>query len=157
MKKNFLFILLIIALIACNKKNDSLQPEQPSVPVIDSDTVYMTINLSYDSSTNEITAIPSDLATEYVLSVWMKADYIADYGDDFSDAHIKESLADYIGQFMIYGIAFPTFIAETTIPVYDFFDMPYPGEDFIAMAAKINQKTGEIEGHVFHLFFTTPK
>jgi len=153
MKKYLLVIFVLLAIVACDKANDANQPEQPSGKEEPKD---FSIALSYDSVANTVTAIPSDSTGEYVLTVWMVDDYILDYGDDFSDAHVKESLQSYLDLCIDYGMAFPTFVGSQTLQVYEFFDQPYPGEDFIAMAAEFDVKTKKVQGSVFKIFFTTP-
>lgn len=165
--KRILFVLLsVLALIACKKNNEPQQPGNPSTDVTPSDTVQQdtipgpvafSIELSYDSSDNIITAVSTDSMVEYVLQVWMKEDFIMDYGDDFSDAHIAESLQSYLDMCVEGGIQFPTFVGNTALDVYEFFDQPYPGKEIIAMAAKFNMTTLKIEGPVYHIFFTTPE
>jgi len=152
MKKSLLVIFSLLALLSCSKQ-DPQQPEQPEQPggEVEEPTGFQ-IALSYDSLANTVTAIPSD-SSEYVLQIWMKQDFILDYGDDFSEAHILESLQAYIDLCVEWEMAFPTFRGEATVDVYEFFDQPYPGEEFIAMAAQINTATGKLEGKAFYLFF----
>lgn len=153
MKKTLFVILSMLALIACNKNNEPQQPGQPS----EDDPAIFTITLSYDSVANTVTALPSDTAVEYLFQIWMTQDFILDYGNDFSDKHIAESLQDYIDMCIAWDMSFPTFVGKTTMDVYEFFDQPYPGEEFIAMAARFNLQTRKIDGKVEHIFFTTPK
>lgn len=157
MKKTIFLSLLLLALVACNQNN----PQQPDKPVVeddDQDTTSVTgVLLTYDSVTNCVTAVPSDSISDYVLFVWMVQDYIADYGNDFSDDHIFESMESYIQMSIQYQMSFPIFQGSTTVEVYEYFDQPYPGEDYIAMAAAFDVEKNELIKPVSYLFFTTPQ
>lgn len=164
MKKILLIIICMLALIACNKNNEPQQSSDDNNPsdtipqdTVPQDPVAFSVALSYDSVANIVTAVPSDTDVEYVLQVWMVQDYVLDYGNDFSDAHVKESLQDYLDMCIAWEMSFPTFTGTTTMDVYEWFDQPYPGEEFIAMAASFNLQTRKIEGRVEHIFFTTPE
>lgn len=159
MKKTLLIIFAMLALVACNKKDEAQQPgeQQTGGNSGKEEPTGFHVSLTYDSEANMVTAMPSDTMVEYVLFVWMKEDFILDYGDDFSDEHVKESLQAYIDMCIEWNMAFPTFRGETSMDVYEWFDQPYPGEEFIAMAASFNKQTRKIEGGVDHIFFTTPE
>jgi len=155
MKKTVFLLFSLFFLIACNKNND---PQKPSDnPSGGDDTSTFRISLSYDSVANTISAIPSDSTVEYVMTIWMVEDYKIDYGNDFSDAHIKESLQSWVDDCIGCGMGFPLFRGRETQLVYEFFDHPYPGEEFIAMAGQFDSKTKKIVGSVFHINFTTLK
>lgn len=160
MKKTLLIIMSVVALMACSKDNEP-KPGQPSgdnpSDTVPQDPATFAITLSYDSVANTVTAVPTDNAVEYIFQVWMTQDFILDYGNDFSDKQIAESLQDYLDMCIAWEMAFPTFVGTTTMDVYEFFDQPYPGEEFIAMAASFNLQTHKIEGRVEHIFFTTPE
>lgn len=153
MKKTLLIIMSVVALMACSKDNEP----KPGQPTGDLTPTTFAITLSYDSVANTVTAVPTDSTVEYIFQVWMTQDFILDYGNDFSDKHIAESLQDYLDMCIAWEMAFPTFVGTTTMDVYEFFDQPYPGEEFIAMAASFNLQTRKIEGRVEHIFFTTPE
>lgn len=154
MKKTMLFFMLLLAFVAC-KQNDPQQPDTPTDD--DQNTTSFTIALSYDSVANTVTSIPSDTAADYVLLVWMVQDYIADYGDDFSDDKVFENMNSYIRQCIMYQMGFPLFYGCETVDVYDFFDQPYPGEDCIAMAAPFDTEKRKLLKPVSYIFFTSPK
>lgn len=155
MKKIVFIIMTVLVLISCDNNHETQLSDNPSVDTVSMDSTGFTVALSYDSMYNTITAVPSDSTIEYVFTVWMVQDFILDYGNDFSDAHIKSSFQDYLDMCIVWSMAFPTFVGSETMDVYEFFDQPYPGEEFIAMAAKFNMKTKKIEGDVFHINFTT--
>ena len=154
MKKIVFIIMTVLVMISCDKNPETQLSDNPSVDTVPIDSIVFTVALSYDSMYNTITAVPSDSTIEYVFTVWMVQDFILDYGNDFSDGHIAESLQDYID---MWEMSFPTFVGATTMDVYEFFDQPYPGEEFIAMAVPFNMQTHKIDGRVEHIFFTTPE
>jgi len=143
--------LLTLAIVSCDKDAPS-QPDQPS-----GDQTSFAITLTYDSAANAITAIPADTTSDYVLFVWMVQDYIADYGNDFSDAQIYANMQSYISQCIMFEMSFPLFRGCETVDVYDFFDQPYPGNECIAMAAPYDTKSRKLLQPVAHLRFTTPQ
>lgn len=162
MKKILLLIpLLLLALISCDKKDDSDSPDAPVVPqdttVVPPVVVNNAITLTYDSVNVTVTATPGDSVETYVLQVWLVEDYILDYGDDFTDEGVKNALSSYLDMCIDWQMQFPIFDMTETTLVYDWFDQPYYGVEHIAMAASYDEQARKIDGPVSFIRFMAPE
>ncbi|MCQ2344123.1 MAG: hypothetical protein MJ002_04255 [Paludibacteraceae bacterium] len=162
MKKYLLIIpLLLLALISCDKKDNSNSPDSPVTPPDTTENPPVVTNnviaLTYDSTNVTVTAIPGDSVETYVLQVWLVEDYILDYGDDFTDAGVRNALASYLDMCIDWQMQFPIFDMTETTLVYDWFDQPYYGVEHIAMAASYNEQARKIDGPVSFIRFMVPE
>lgn len=161
MRKILLLIpLLFLALISCDKKDDSNTPEPPVTPPDTTENppviVSNAIDLTYDSANITVTATPGDSVVTYVLQIWLVEDYILDYGDDFTDEGVKNALSSYLDMCIQWQMIFPTFDAPETTLVFDWFDQMYLGKEYIAMAASYDEQARKINGPVSFIRFYIP-